>query len=866
MIRGFWQFFFPPSKTIQKENYKQQASTLSAIYKSLPDLVFCLDNNGRYTSCNHYYEVFSGCTEADIIGKTPNEVHKIDEEMAKFFVDTDNKVLNENSVLKMEEWVTYPDRSRRLLETIKAPLLLDGKVTGILGISRDITEHKAAEKAAYAASRAKSDFLARMSHEIRTPMNAIIGMAELALRADDLADAREHILTVKQAGLNLLSIINDILDFSKIESGKFEIIPGDYSFSSLVNDVISIIRMRVIDSQVRFAVNIDSHIPNALIGDEIRIRQALLNLLSNAVKYTEKGFVSLTVMGELIDEETINLVVEVVDSGIGIKKEDIPNLFGEYTQFDLEKNRGIEGAGLGLAITKRIVKAMDGEISVYSEYGKGSLFSITLPQKIRAPEPLASIKNINDISVIVYERREIYANSIVLTVDNLGVNCSLVATDEDFLDKMKTGIYSFVFISFALYSKNKDTILRFGGNAKIVVLTEFGESVPDSSLNILAMPAHSISIANILNGESDSFAYNENNELIVRFTAPSARVLVVDDINTNLKVVEGLLLPYKMKVDLCKNGLEAIRAINQNQYDLVFMDHKMPEMDGIETTQRIRDQGREDQYLWSVPIIALTANAVSGTREMFIGNGFNDFLTKPIDTVMLNAILEKWIPKPKKNSLPVGDMGVSAEKKRGKRKILKIDGIDVENGISISGGSEEIYLETLGMYYKDCREKVKEIRDCLEKGNIPLYVIHVHGLKSASANIGAIALSEAAKALEMAGGQGDMGYVESHNEIFINDLESLLEKINAVLITYRKNKKESAGPANTGLLKQELLKLKKALETLDASVINEITENLRSFVLSDRDDSIIKGISDNILMAEYDAAINLIKDFAKDGE
>ena len=866
MTQNIWKKLIIRLKNKKGENYKQQASTFSAIYKSLPDLVFCLDNYGRYTSCNHSYELFTGHSEAEIIGKSPDEVHKIDEEMAHFFVETDKKVLTEKAVLKMEEWVTYPDRSRRLMETIKAPLLLDGEVTGILGISRDITEHKAAEKAAYAASRAKSDFLARMSHEIRTPMNAIIGMAELALRAEELNDAREHILTVKQAGLNLLSIINDILDFSKIESGKFEILPGEYSFSSLGNDVISIIRMRVIDSQVRFAVNIDSSIPNALIGDEIRIRQALLNLLSNAVKYTEKGFVSLTVMGEQADEDTVNLVLEVVDSGIGIKQEDIPNLFGEYTQFDLEKNRGIEGAGLGLAITKRIVKAMGGEIGVYSEYGKGSVFSILLPQKIRSPGPLASVKNAKDVSVIVYERREIYANSIVLTVDNLGVNCSLVETDEDFHQKMETGEYTFVFISFALYNKNKDTIIKFGINTKIVVLTEFGETIPNFNLNILAMPAHSISIANILNGETDSFSYNENNELIVRFTAPDAKVLVVDDINTNLKVVEGLLLPYKMKVVLCKNGLEAIRALNFSQYDLVFMDHKMPELDGIETTKRIREQGKDDPYYLNVPIIALTANAVSGIKEMFIGNGFNDFLTKPIDTIMLNAVLEKWIPKAKKKGLLIGNMNVSAEKKHDKRKFPDIDGLDVDSGISISGGSEDIYLETLGMFYKDCLEKINYIGECLENGNIQLYVIHVHGLKSASANIGALELSEAAKALENAGAQGDMGYIERHNDVFVRELKLLLERINAVLVTFRRNKKESAEPVNSGLLKQELGKLKTALETLDANVINETSEALRNFVLSDRDDRLIKDISDNILLAEYDAAINLIKDFVKDGD
>jgi CheY-like chemotaxis protein len=201
-----------------------------------------------------------------------------------------------------------------------------------------------------------------------------------------------------------------------------------------------------------------------------------------------------------------------------------------------------------------------------------------------------------------------------------------------------------------MYKKNKNAISELGQNTKVVVLTEFGETVGDNKLNALAMPVYSLLIANILNGTTDSFSYSENNELIVRFTAPEASVLVVDDIVTNLKVANGLLLPYKMRVDLCKSGVTAIGAIQMNRYDIVFMDHKMPDMDGIETTLKIRSMGEEDPYYKEVPVIALTANAVSGTKEMFMGNGFNDFLSKPIDTVKLDTILERWIPKVKQKS------------------------------------------------------------------------------------------------------------------------------------------------------------------------------------------------------------------------
>ena len=513
-------------------------------------------------------------------------------------------------------------------------------VSKVITIS-DITELLKAIDKADTANRTKSEFLAKMSHEIRTPMNAIIGMTELALRSNDLNEAREHILTVKQSSGNLLSIINDILDFSKIESGKMDIIQEQYSFSSLINDVISIIRMKVIDSQIHFIVNVDSNIPNKLIGDEIRIRQILINILSNAVKYTEKGFVSFTVNKESPGKDSVNLIMAIRDSGVGIKHDNLQKLFAEYIQFDIGKNKNVEGTGLGLAITHNLVKAMGGKIEVSSEYGKGSDFTVMLPQKIISDKPSAAVDNPHEKKVIVYEQRELYANSIMNALDNLGVNFTLVSEDSYLLDKMAGAEHAFLFISYALYKKNMEAMARIESNSKIVVLTDFGETVPDKNMSFLAMPVYSISIANILNGISDSFSYSENNEFIAGFTAPEAQVLIVDDIITNLKVAKGLLAPYRMQVDLCKSGEMAIEAVKANSYDLVFMDHLMPEMDGIETTKQIR------AFEARIPIVALTANAVSGTREMFLENGFNDFLSKPIDIIQLNAILERWIPKEK---------------------------------------------------------------------------------------------------------------------------------------------------------------------------------------------------------------------------
>jgi len=510
-------------------------------------------------------------------------------------------------------------------------------------------------------SLAKTRFLARMSHEIRTPMNAIIGMAELALRTEELEIAQEHLMTVKQAGTNLLSIVNDILDISKIESGNLEIVPVNYHFSTLLNDVISIIRMKIMDSHLNFVVKVDSNIPNSLRGDEVRIRQVLLNLLSNAVKYTKDGFVSLHIQCEPVDygtaaygtaagdiEGTVNFKVDVEDSGCGIEEENIKRMFDDYAQFDREKNKNTEGTGLGLSIVWHIMKAMDGEIGATSVYGKGSTFTVTFSQEVRTPASTCKVENAGEKSVVIFERRDIYAESLLFAFDSLGVPSVRASDEADLLAKLAEGKFAFAFVAFQLYRKNTKAIAALETDTKIVVLTEFGDTIAQKKLTTISMPVHSLSVASVLNGSQQNFAYHGKNRFTVSFSAPDATVLVVDDVITNLKVVQGLLAPYGVQVSFCKTGEMAVGAASVNRYDLIFMDHLMPGMDGVEATKQIRKLGEKDPYYADVPIVALTANAVSGMSGYFLENGFSDFMSKPIDLVKLNTILEMWIPHGKK--------------------------------------------------------------------------------------------------------------------------------------------------------------------------------------------------------------------------
>jgi len=475
-------------------------------------------------------------------------------------------------------------------------------------------------------------------------MNAILGMTQLALREDDSSDTmREYLTTTRQAGVNLLSLINDILDFSKIESGAMQIIPSAYLFSSLINDVISIIKARLIDTPVRFVVNVDSNIPNELVGDEPKIRQVLINLLGNAAKFTDEGYVSLTITGEKADDDIINLSIKVADSGRGMKQEDVGKLFHEYFQLDYASNTHSEGVGLGLAITSSILKAMDGAISVKSELGKGSTFTVTFPQKIHSHERLAFVEAPDEKASLLYESHFISASSIRYAITNLGVNCDAILDDDQFNKMIKQKVYPYIFLPYKLYERNKGEILKNCGDSQIVLLTEFGESTPIGNWKAISAPFHVISIANIFNGILNRSSYASHDETSIIHTAPNAKVLVVDDIKTNLKVASGLLAPYKMNVFTCESGQEAINAVKSKDFDIVFMDHRMPGMDGVEATQHIRALESEDPYFRELPIVALTANAVSGMEEMFLSNGFSDFLSKPIDTDKLNTIIERWI-------------------------------------------------------------------------------------------------------------------------------------------------------------------------------------------------------------------------------
>jgi len=851
----------------------------------------------------------------ELLGETGKKLIKVAHNISEIddpYFDYDKKIYLVNSIPSMEWYlvVSYPMSGflavNQAMNTVFFSMLflilflLIVINVFIARLENAMAEHnlqlREANRKAEFASQAKSDFLAKMSHEIRTPMNAITGMAELLLRGELSSEALGYVQDIKQAGNNLVSIINDILDFSKIEAGKLEIVPVNYMLSSLINDTINIIRTRLMEKPLRFFTNIDGKIPNSLIGDEVRLRQIFLNLLSNAVKYSERGHVGLVVSVDKRDDKQVWLKIIVSDTGKGIKPEDQAKLFDEFVKVDIKKNQNVEGTGLGLAITKRLCIAMGGNISMESEYGKGSVFTAVIPQGIQKEIPFAVVEDAGKKKILVYEGRAVYAKSVCWTLENMGVPYTMVTNQDDFAAALYREEWFYVFSGYGLYEKiepvmGKSNASFYGGKKPpLALMVEWGTETRIPGVRFVSIPIQSLSIANILNGKEDNKGYIKSLG-VIRFTSPRARILVVDDIATNLKVVEGLIAPYRIAVDTCLNGLKAIELVKQaasekREYDIVFMDHMMPEMDGIEAVKIIRawekehaqdknkasfiagdTQNNDKSLRKQIPIIALTANAVIGMREMFIENGFNDFLSKPIDISKLDEILDRWIPKEKRDTQKSAALSGVNEQSRvastaptSLGTIPDIPGVDTAKGVTMTGGTETTYIKVLSMFCTDVEERLLLLRKRPSAETLPALITNVHALKSASASIGAQGISSVAAGLEAVGKAGDVAFIRENLPDFVHKLEELLKNIRDALET---NKHEDHDVQYSQLsipnsrLFNELVKALKSQKIPEIKrILNTLGEQAHDLKLKE----ILDQISDQVLMTEFDNAVKIVEE------
>lgn len=631
-----------------------------------------------------------------------------------------------------------------------------------------------------AAERAKNDFLASMSHEIRTPMNAICGMTDLLMQTNVSLDQKEYLQTIKNSSANLLTIINDILDLSKIDAGKMELVETKYSLLSQLNSIQNTIDVRIGNKPINFEILISKDMPTELYGDEVRVQQIMLNFLTNAVKYTEEGTIKLLLDFVKINGEKIVLKGSVQDTGIGIKKEDIGKLFAAFERVDKEKNHKIEGTGIGLTITDKLVKSMNGSIDVSSEYGIGSVFTFTIEQK-----------------VVDFDS----------TVD--------IDSDDDFISLSKSGI-----------------------------------------LKRLSVEQYEIA----------------------RFIAPDARVLVVDDNDANLMVARGIFSKYQVQIVTCSSGMETLDLLERDSnFDIMFIDHMMPEMDGVELVKRIRD--KNEKFFREVPIIALTANVTKGIRELFLEAGCSDYMSKPIDIKILGRIMTSWIDKSKQlennsdeqealsNPKIENDIAVSEEMEQIsdlEKAIREVPQIDVNKGLFNCANDFNVLFSVIEVYVKSSKGVLDRIEKSLSEGDLPSYAIEVHGLKSSSRSIGADELGELFYKLELESKASNREYVDANNDAVIAEYKQFIDNIKEK-IAENKPEPDGSGEGKGKEISVEEFKelLSRCCEAIENFENKMATEFFKEMLACDLEQEILNKINEAneaFELFDFDVAERLLKE------
>lgn len=644
------------------------------------------------------------------------------------------------------------------------------------------------------AEQSKDDFLSNVSHEIRTPVNTICGMSEMALREHDPEKMREEIFDIRDAGQNLMSLVSDILDFSQLQQGKMDLEEEAYNITSTMNDIINMAMARKGEKPIELIVDCDAGIPRGLLGDEKKIRRVIMNLVDNAIKFTNEGGVIIAVNARR-EDYGVNLCISVKDTGIGMKEESLEKLFESFSQVDTRRNRQEGGVGLGLAISRALVLKMGGTITVRSRLGRGSVFRVVVPQKILNEEPIGQVMNREKLNIAAYfdmeqfdmmTIRDEYTKLIIHMVQQLQVKCHACRNLAELKRRESREPFSHVFISLEEYQEDEAYFDALAKRARVsVVIDRPNEKyIANRDLLRLYKPFYIIPVVSILNGSVGS---EGGGQLIHqgKFTAPDAHILVVDDNRMNIRVVEGLLKEYKIKVSYAVSGQEALEMIENMSYDFVFMDHMMPEMDGVETLHRIRD--KVGMYYRHVPIIALTANAAPGNREMFLAEGFTDFVSKPMEISVLERVLRRNLPEEKlifqttKESTELAKKNDDKEEWEDKAALngkeeLVIGDLDVSQGILYCGG-EQPYLNILEAYCEEGEEHRRLLEELFEKQDWKNYTIKVHALKSTMKSIGAIPLFEKAKALETAGKGKEIDYIRENHGDMIQEHYRVMEEL-----------------------------------------------------------------------------------------
>lgn len=714
-----------------------------------------------------------------------------------------------------------------------------------------------ATQEAIQASDSKSSFLANMSHEIRTPMNAISGMSELLLLSDDLSDTnREYITTIQNSSETLLDIINDILDFSKIEAGKLGIINERYDLESLIQNVENIIQSRLKDSMVAFTVEMAPDLPAAMYGDTTRINQILINVLGNAVKFTKWGRIDLRIEQEEKESAEAMLKITVEDTGTGIAKKDLGMIFEAFAQTDSTRNRNVEGTGLGLAITKRLAEEMNGSIEIDSELGKGTKVTVRIQQAVVDATPWVILKNPERFKVYICEPNRYYMESLKEQCKSLNLEIQQIREISKLSYYVPDEENIYVLYDFGRCYENICSHISKYRKTHFVAMTGMFEKI-SKDYNVGMTLSRPIGISKLAAVVEQRIKNGMEEEKHSFFSAPDAKVLVVDDNYVNLKVAEGMLNLYNLNVTLVSSGYECLRLLEEgHRYDVIFMDHMMPQMDGVETTLKIREQ--EAKTGEHSIIVALTANVIKGVEKLFEDSGMDDYIAKPIELQAFDRLLRKWISPEKRRVSSQQEMEVNSME-------AKSQYFDFQVGIKNAGLNKANYLNILRVAIKEGRQKEILLGRLYGDRNYEKYQIEVHAIKSAMAGIGAMELSNLAKKHEMAVKQGDYAYVDEHIQELLSLYHTVLDEADRILsVELPQKEDDSLREAHQEYDKQELLTelthLGEAVESYEADTALEIVTTIKGMRLKKEQEALVDKVAEALDELEYNVASACIEE------
>ncbi|MBQ3790821.1 MAG: response regulator [Lachnospiraceae bacterium] len=620
------------------------------------------------------------------------------------------------------------------------------------------------------ATRRVDDFLANVSHEIRTPINAVIGLSTVLTEREMRPDVRTDLMAIGDAGRRVAEQIGDILDYTEIDTKKLAVTRETYMVNSLVNDLAVQIRM-LMRPEVELIFDVNPQTPVALIGDVVKIRKILWHLIANGLKYTRQGGVYARIYAAP-REYGVNLCIEVTDTGIGMRPDIVDKCYERFYQGDSGRQRAIGGLGLGIPIVNGFAEAMGGFLKIDSEPGKGTRTIVSIPQTIAEAEPCMSVINKEKLMPVTYFRfeqftipqiREFYQNMI----EHIGRGMKFAIHRVNELSELKKLVdqerISHLFIGVGEYRSDPEYMEALAESIRVTIVADETFHLPAGSLiHIMRKPANSFLIANILNSEISE--EDTDGRSIQHFTCPGLKTLVVDDERMNLMVAEGVFKNYGMEVTTVLSGYEAIEICKKEHFDLIFMDHMMPEMDGVEAMKRIRaDAGKRDR---EIIIIALTANAVSSAREMFLSEGFNGFVPKPIDIAELERVLKRELPK---SAIHYGKpvfRGGDGSPRSSEEEITALSavGIRTSAGLSYCMNDTEFYRSLLLEFGATAEAKIREIDTCYGQQDWKNYRIRVHALKSNARMIGAEQLSDLAREVENASAEGSTQGISPEEE------------------------------------------------------------------------------------------------------